>query len=102
MRKFAMFLATVALGLVASGCSNDTPAENEVEKQAEAIDDAYEADARLEEALDEGSPTEEAADAHADALREEGDRVRQDLKKQADELGRDTRQMEKEAREAAE
>jgi len=100
MRTFAIVMGAAALGLVAA-CSNDTPAENEVEKQAEAIDEAYEADAKVQEAFAEGSPNEEQLKEGADALREKGEDIKDDLKREADEMGKDTRAMGSQARDAA-
>jgi len=97
MRKLAMIAGATTLALGVSACSNDTPAENQVEAQAEAIDDAYEADADLQESLAQGAPDEKAQEAQADALREKGDEVREDLKQEADEMGHDTRAMENDA-----
>jgi len=99
MNKLVTIAGAAALSL--SACSNDTPAENEVEKQAEAIDEAYEADARVEEAFAKGAPNEEQIRDRADALRKEGEQIKDDLKEQADELGRDTRRMPDEARQSA-
>jgi|SRR5512139_2206535 ABC-type glycerol-3-phosphate transport system substrate-binding protein len=95
MNKLVIIAGAAALGLAA--CSNDTPAENEVEKQAEAIDEAYEADAKVEAAFAEGAPNEEQLKDKADALRKEGEQIKDDLKDQADEMGKDTRRMNREA-----
>ena len=62
MTKLAIIVAAVgasAFGL--SGC--DSKAENQVERQAEAIDEYDEAKADLVETLDEGGPDEEAGEA---------------------------------------
>ncbi len=83
MNKRIMF-ATAAAGLALAGC--DSKAENEVEEQATAIDEAYEADANLEEAMTEGGPDEKAGEARADALREEGEETKDRLEDEADEL----------------
>ena len=97
MTKIAMIAGATALAWSLGGCSDDTKAENEVEAQAEAIDDAYEADAKVQDAFAENAPDEQAQHDAADRLREQGDQVRQDLKEQADEMGHDTRAMEREA-----
>jgi hypothetical protein len=73
-----------ALGLALSAC--DSKAENEVEQQATAIDEAYEADADLEESLAAGGPQEEAAEGRADAMRETGEQTKDELEDMADEM----------------
>ncbi len=77
----AMVLAT---GLTLAAC--DSQAENEVEDLAEAVDESYEAEAGLEEALAEGGPNEEAVDEYADQLRAEGEAEKDDLEDMADNL----------------
>ena len=67
MKKLALFAAVAAAGFALAGC--DSQAENEVEEQAEALDEAYEADADLEEAMTEGGPDEEVGEDSADELR---------------------------------
>ena len=52
MNQRVIFAAVAATGFALAGC--DSKAENEVEEQATAIDEAYEADANLEEAITEG------------------------------------------------
>ena len=86
MAHFAK-LALVSLGALALvGC--DSAAENEVEQQAEAIDEQYEADAKATEAFAEGGTVaeEKAADAKADALRKEGEQTKDHLEDMADEM----------------
>ena len=84
MNKLALFAAAGAAGLALAGC--DSQAENEVEEQATAIDEAYEADADLEEAMTEGGPDEKAGEAKADALRAEGEETKDKLEDEADEM----------------
>jgi uncharacterized lipoprotein NlpE involved in copper resistance len=84
MNKRTIFAAVAATGFALAGC--DSQAENEVEEQATAIDEAYEADANLEEAMTEGGPEEEAGEARADALREKGEETKDRLEDEADEL----------------
>ena len=79
-----IFTAVAATGFALAGC--DSKAENEVEEQATAIDEAYEADADLEEAMTEGGPDEAAGEARADALREKGEDIKDHLEDEADEL----------------
>ena len=84
MTKRVIFAAVAATGFALAGC--DSQAENEVEEQATAIDESYEAEANVEEALTEGTPEEEAGEAKADALREEGEEIKDRLEDEADEL----------------
>ena len=84
MNNRVIFAAVAATGFALAGC--DSQAENEVEEQATAIDEAYEADAELEEAMTEGGPDEKAGEAKADALREEGEETKDRLEDEADEM----------------
>jgi len=84
MNKRVIFAAVAASGFALAGC--DSQAENEVEEQATAIDEAYEADADLEEAMTEGGPDEKAGEAKADALRETGEETKDKLEDEADEM----------------
>ena len=81
MKNLVIFAAA---GLALAGC--DSQAENEVEEQAEAIDEAYEADADLEEAMTAGGPDDAAGAAKADALRETGEETKDQLEDAADEM----------------
>ena len=84
MNKLAIAAGAAALGLMLSAC--DSQAENEVEQQAEAIDEAYEADADLEEAMTASGPDQAAGEASADALREQGEETKDNLEDAADEM----------------
>jgi hypothetical protein len=84
--------ASLALGLAAC---NKTPAEKQVDAQAEAIDKGYQADAAMTEANAKGTTSEDQAEKEADALRDKGDAVKDHLKQEADELGKDTKKMSK-------
>ena len=84
MNKRTIFTAVAATGFAMAGC--DSQAENEVEEQAVAIDEAYEADADLEEAMTEGGPEEEAGEAAADELRATGEETKDQLEDAADEM----------------
>ena len=84
MNKRVIFTAVAATGFALAGC--DSQAENEVEEQATAIDEAYEADANLEEAMTEGGPDEKAGEQKADALRETGEETKDKLEDEADEM----------------
>jgi hypothetical protein len=76
--------ALAAYGLALAGC--DSQAENEVEQTAEALDESYEAEADLTEAMEAGGPNEEAAEAKADALRAEGEELKDNLEDDADDM----------------
>jgi hypothetical protein len=93
MKKLAMVAGVAALALGAAGCSKDTPAENEVEKQADAIGDAYEADANLQKSLAKGAPDEAAQTRAAEKVEGRGEAIEKSLKNQADQMGDDTRKM---------
>lgn len=84
MNKRVIFTAVAATGFAMAGC--DSKAENEVEEQATAIDEAYEADADLEEAMTAGGPEEKAGEAKADALRKTGEDTKDRLEDEADEM----------------
>lgn len=84
MTKRVIFAAVAATGFALAGC--DSQAENEVEEQAEAIDESYEAQANVEEALTDNTPEEASGEAKADALREEGEEIKDRLEDEADEL----------------
>ena len=89
MNKLARSAALSALAagaLALAAC--DSQAENEVEQTAEALDESYEAEADLVEAMEAGGPNEEAAETRADALREEGEELKDDLENSADEMDR--------------
>ena len=84
MNQRTIFAAVAATGFALAGC--DSKAENEVEEQATAIDEAYEADANLEEAMTEDGPEEKAGEEKADALREKGEAIKDKLEDEADEM----------------
>lgn len=84
MNNRVIFTAVAATGFALAGC--DSKAENEVEEQATAIDEAYEADADLEEAMTEGGPEEKAGEERADQLRQTGEETKDRLEDEADEM----------------
>lgn len=85
MKKPALF-AAIAFGLALAAC--DSAAENQVEQTATAIDESYEAEADLVESMEAGGPNERAAERQADALRAEGEQIKDDLEDAADEMDR--------------
>jgi len=84
MKKLALFAATAGLATALTAC--DSEAENQVEQTATAIDESYEAEADLIEGMEAGGPNEEAAETQADALRERGEEIKDDLEDAADEM----------------
>lgn len=84
MKKATALLTAATMGLALSAC--DSTAENEVEQQAEAIDEAAEADAEMMRAFGESAPDEEAIDAEADIVEEEGEETKDHLEDMADEM----------------
>jgi outer membrane murein-binding lipoprotein Lpp len=84
MTKRTIFTALAAAGFALAGC--DSQAENEVEQTATAIDESYEAEADLVEAMEAGGPNEKAAETEAAALREEGEETKDQLEDDADDL----------------
>ena len=92
MKKLVIAAAMTALVLGAAGCSK-TPAEKQVDKQADAIGDAYKADAEVQRSLASGAPDEKAQDQAADQTEQKGEAVEKQLKKDADEMGDDTKKM---------
>jgi hypothetical protein len=73
-------------GLLLSGC--DSQAQKEVKQQAKAIDQSYEAEADLKEAVAAGSPNAAAAHNQAEALRNEGEKTKDHLVGEARELSK--------------
>jgi len=84
MKTLLKFGAIAALGLTLAAC--DSQAEKEIDQQAEAIDESYEAQADVVEAMGKGSPDEEAAKQQADQLRKQGEQTEEHLKDMAKEL----------------
>lgn len=86
MRKLAIIATASGLTFALTAC--DSQAENQVEETATAIDESYEAEADILESVEAGGPNEEAAEAQADALREEGEQIKDGLEDAADEMDR--------------
>jgi hypothetical protein len=95
LAKVVGLTSCTSLALALAACSKETPAENQVEAQADAIEKGYKADAAMVEANAKGTTKEEQAEKQADALRDKGDAVEDHLKKEADEMGDDTAKMSK-------
>ena len=84
MSKNWTMIPAAAFMLSLAGC--DSQAENEVELQAEAIDEAAEGEARMTEAFGQGGPNEEAANDAAVNIAEEGEETKDKLEDMADEM----------------
>jgi hypothetical protein len=84
MLKTFATLSLGALGLALAGC--DSQAENEVELQAEAIDEAAEGDARMVEAFGQNTPEEGESNDAAVNIAEEGEQTKDELEDMADEM----------------
>ena len=89
MRTWVAIGALAALGLATAGC--DSAGTKEVKREAKAIDKSYDAQADLVEATAKGTPDENAAEAKADALRNQGDAIKDHLVKEAKETQHDTK-----------
>jgi hypothetical protein len=95
LAKVAGLASCATLALALAACNKETTAEKQVEAQAGAIEEGYDADAKMTEAQAKGTAGEEQAEKQADALRDKGDAVESHLKKEADEMGDDTAKMSK-------
>jgi len=84
MSKNWTMIPAAAVVMALAGC--DSQAENEVELQAEAIDEAAEGQARMTEAFGQGGPNEEAANDAAVHIAEEGEQTKDRLEDMADEM----------------
>lgn len=84
LARLAATALIIAPALALAAC--DSAAENQTEEVAEAIDESYEAEADMVEAMEEGGPNEEVAEQQADVIRAEGEQIKDDLEDAADEL----------------
>ncbi len=86
MNRFLGLTIIAAAGLAVSGCQSK--AQKEVDEQAKAIDKSYEAEADIKEAVAAGAPKAEQAQAHnqAEALRNQGEDIKDNLQAEAKEL----------------
>lgn len=78
MKKFFLAASALTLGLGVAAC--DSPAENAMEDEATAIDEAAEAQADAME--DAGTITDE----QADAIEEQGEETKDAMEEQADDM----------------
>ncbi|WP_126173146.1 hypothetical protein [Altericroceibacterium xinjiangense] len=81
---FRNALLTSFASLALAAC--DSQAENEVEQQATALDEAAEADAEMMEAFAQGAPDEQAVERKAEAVAQEGEQLKDSLENAADEM----------------
>lgn len=80
----SLAVSAAALCLLAAGC--DSEGTKEAKKQADAIDKSYEAQADLMEARAKNAPNEQAVHNQAEAVRNEGEAIKDHLKKDAEDL----------------
>jgi hypothetical protein len=88
-RMKKLFESAVVAGLAAvclTTAACDSQATKEVKKQADAIDQSYEAEADLKEASALSAPNENAVHEEADALRNKGEAIKDHLKNEAEEV----------------
>ncbi len=78
----------IGAAVTLAACDNQTEAQAEIEEQAEAIEDSYDAEAAIVESLAEGAPeqAQAVAEKKADALRAEGDAEKKHLEAMSNEL----------------
>lgn len=77
-----------ALVLALGACSGETEAQREINAQAEAVEESFDAQADVIESLARGAPEaeQEQAEMQADALRDQGTAYRERLQEGAREL----------------
>ncbi len=83
MNKFIGVICAATAALAVSAC--DSKAQKEVDQQADAIDQSYEAEADIREAVAAGAPKDVQAQARnqAEALRNQGEAIKDHLKEEA-------------------
>ena len=82
----AAVLATFCFGVAAC----DSKGTQEVKDTAKALDESYEAQADLVDAAGTNAPDNAAVEAKADALRNEGEAIKDNLMKEAKQTQKDT------------
>lgn len=88
MKKRSMILLAVPC-LMAGAC--DSQGTKEVKQEAKAIDKSYQAQADLVEAVNKNGPNANAAEARADALRNQGAEIKDRLIKEAEQTQKDVK-----------
>jgi len=88
MKKLGATLLVVPC-LMAAAC--DSQGTKEVKQEAKAIDKSYQAQADLVEAVNKNGPNANAAEAQADALRNQGAEIKEKLIKEAEQTQKDTK-----------
>lgn len=94
MKKMFASALVLSLCVVTAGC--DSVGTKEVKRDAKAIDKSYDAQANLIEVSQKNAPREarQQAKEQADALRNEGEAVKDHLISEAKEVQRDTRKAQ--------
>ena len=80
----ALVASLAAICLTTAACESE--ATKEAKNQAKAIDESYEAEADLKESLAAGGPDENAVHEEAEALRNKGERIKDHLVNELDEV----------------
>ncbi len=90
-------LESAAIAGLAAACLStaacDSKGTKEVKQEAKAIDSSYQAQADLVEATGKNAPDNTASEQEADALRNQGDAIKDHLNKEAEATQRDTRKQ---------
>lgn len=84
MRKFATIAAASMLAMGLAAC--DSGAENAMEEEAVAVDEAAEAQADSMREMADGTATEEAVDEQADAVEAAGEEKKDAMEDAADNM----------------
>lgn len=94
MKKMFASALILSLCVVTAGC--DSVGTKEVKRDAKAIDKSYEAQADLIEASQKNAPRDarQQAKAQANALRDEGEAIKDHLISEAKEVQRETRRAQ--------
>lgn len=86
MKTFRIVATAVVAGAALSLVACDSGAENQMEDQAEAIDESYEAEADVMRDAADGTATEDMVDDQADALEAEGEQIKDNMEDAADDM----------------
>jgi hypothetical protein len=85
----ALIASLLPASLAVAGC--DSQGTKEVKQTAKAIDQSYEAQADVVEAAGKNAPDSNATEAKADALRNEGEAIKDKLIKDQKQVQKDTK-----------
>lgn len=86
MKMIRTFATAAIAGAALSLAACDNGAENQVEEEAEAIDEAYEAEADTMRDMADGTANEGMIEDQADALEAEGEEIKDNMEGAADDL----------------